>query len=812
MSEFLIRIWDRLDKTTLLLFSLLAGTMLSIAWGFMIAIPWLELPYTWIVMLSIGSGWLLARTRLRLPAAIFLAAAVGAIILLVHFGNLYRPIYTLVQTWAASLRRVLFWDPNRLPDFSMTALALNDLGMRASILLYQFGNWSGEIITDQIHLIQIRMGATITVPPRVTDRLMVNVLWSIVMWLTSFWATWGLQRWNNPLTGVAPALILLAFTLDYTKADTLSLLSLLSLLLPLIAMTCYLINEQRWRLEKIDFAEGIRMDMAIAVGLLTVGVVLFATLVKVSPDISVENIRDFVNQFRAEQESGVHSTARSLGLEQQSQPTKEAPEEATPVLPRSHLLGSGPELSERVVMNIRMTDLSISAEKVSDLPLTAENAPRYYWKAYTFDKYINRGWVTTWTEKTIYEPDGSIYARLPDKHRLYRQEIIPEGNRGGVLFTVGDLLKVNLAFETIWRPVNVWEGAPPYLEGATDIDIFASTAEAEPYIADSLKPIVSEDRLQQAGFYYPTWVQQRYLLLPELPERVLTLAYRLTDELETPYEKALAIENYLRQLPYTLDVPKPPLNRDVADYFLFDLQRGYCDYYATAMVVLTRINRIPSRLVIGYTSSKYDPETGFYILSEADAHSWVEVYFPGVGWVDFEPTAGRPSIQRPKEAPEVELPEYEVKARGKLLRDHTWQEWVKMLFPFTFLLIPVMAAASLWDTLRLHRMHPQDAMQQIYKRLYQSARPLTGVKTRNATPLEFSNRLQSHLLTRQKGKPVTETLKRVLQDINNITELYTVGIYSSKIPGRVEISRSLRLWRRLRWRLWLMKFTNRSKG
>ena len=115
--------------------------------------------------------------------------------------------------------------------------------------------------------------------------------------------------------------------------------------------------------------------------------------------------------------------------------------------------------------------------------------------------------------------------------------------------------------------------------------------------------------LRQSGENYPDWVSQRFLALPaEVPDRVKALAIRLTASGITPYDRAVAIEEYLRTYPIYLDVPYPPPQRDVTDYFLFDLKKGYCDYFATAMVVLARGAGIPARLAIGYA-------TGTYILN-----------------------------------------------------------------------------------------------------------------------------------------------------------------------------------------------------
>ena len=82
----------------------------------------------------------------------------------------------------------------------------------------------------------------------------------------------------------------------------------------------------------------------------------------------------------------------------------------------------------------------------------------------------------------------------------------------------------------------------------------------------------------------------------------------------------------------------------MADYFLFDLKQGYCDYYATSMVVLARAAGLPARLVVGYANGSYDHERAQYIVTENYAHSWVEIYFADIGWVEFEPTSSQPVI------------------------------------------------------------------------------------------------------------------------------------------------------------------------
>jgi len=129
--------------------------------------------------------------------------------------------------------------------------------------------------------------------------------------------------------------------------------------------------------------------------------------------------------------------------------------------------------------------------------------------------------------------------------------------------------------------------------------------------------------------------------LPDtVPKRVYDLAMSLTFGKHTDYDCALAIETYLRtSFPYDTDVPETPADRDFVDYFLFDLQRGYCTYFATAMTVMCRSVGLKARYVEGFAPERGEEEGTFYATGE-QAHAWCEVYFPGFGWIPFEPTGG----------------------------------------------------------------------------------------------------------------------------------------------------------------------------
>ncbi len=132
----------------------------------------------------------------------------------------------------------------------------------------------------------------------------------------------------------------------------------------------------------------------------------------------------------------------------------------------------------------------------------------------------------------------------------------------------------------------------------------------------------------------------RYLQVPEsLPQRVRDLAYRITEGKQTRYEKVLAIESWLmHNTEYTLDIPPLPEGADALDQFLFEDKKGFCEQIATAEVILLRLAGVPARLVSGYVPGNRSFFAGMYEVRGSDAHTWTEIYYPGLGWVESDPT------------------------------------------------------------------------------------------------------------------------------------------------------------------------------
>ncbi len=208
-----------------------------------------------------------------------------------------------------------------------------------------------------------------------------------------------------------------------------------------------------------------------------------------------------------------------------------------------------------------------------------------------------------------------------------------------------------------------WGGFTPYFNGKGETFTSRDISTSESYILHVSIPNI-EDRIFQNFLddYVPIidwhkpipqqlpWnganrqkllhIQEHYMSVPEsVPSRVAELAHSITREIKTPLGKALALQAYLQQnYDYTLQPPYTPPDVDFVDYFLFKLKRGYCTYFATAMAVMGRMVGLPTRYIEGFKMPSQPDEGNLFEVRKLNGHAWVEIYFPKVGWLTFDPT------------------------------------------------------------------------------------------------------------------------------------------------------------------------------
>jgi transglutaminase-like putative cysteine protease len=284
-------------------------------------------------------------------------------------------------------------------------------------------------------------------------------------------------------------------------------------------------------------------------------------------------------------------------------------------------------------------------------------SPRFdYWRATAYDRYNGSlSWLNTTGDlaRATLGLGTSDQARTPLGANAEMPLLDTAGRR---IVTQTVTLRQNLALNTVFaatQPISVslpilvehsylaTDGAPiPNFSDTSVIVAQRPMRSGTSYTVQSSVPNADKTSLRGASVAYPEW-SRRYLQLPEsLPQRIRDEARRVVTEAgaANPYDKAEAVQSYLRTLTYDERIPSPPEDRDGIEWFLFDLRRGYCDYFASAMVVMLRAEGVPARLVSGYAGGTLNPERGVYEVRQNVAHTWPEVYFPGLGWQRFEPT------------------------------------------------------------------------------------------------------------------------------------------------------------------------------
>lgn len=273
-----------------------------------------------------------------------------------------------------------------------------------------------------------------------------------------------------------------------------------------------------------------------------------------------------------------------------------------------------------------------------------------FWRGMVFDMYTGQGWVvnrqgaatlTASTPPFYLTPETSFSKELySTKIREVVQIYHVEEQLPNLIFSLSEASRIYFPAETLFQDPLLNLRAPFLLEPGMIYSVI------------SLVPHLTVKDLRAAPTSYPVEISRRYLQLPDtLPKRVRDLALRIARPYKNPHDKVWALMRYLEEYPYDLRIPPPPGDQDAVDHFLFDLRRGYCEQFSSALAVMARINGIPSRLVTGFATGTYNPFTFFYEVKGSDAHAWTEIYFPTYGWVPTDPSPGFSATPAP-ETPE----------------------------------------------------------------------------------------------------------------------------------------------------------------
>ena len=293
-------------------------------------------------------------------------------------------------------------------------------------------------------------------------------------------------------------------------------------------------------------------------------------------------------------------------------------------------LGSGPSQRDNVLFRVESTEAAL-------------------WRAATVDTYDGRGW-------------GPEPGHKRHRERLVSQQdgwIVPSqdpGIRAGVpaveLSQTYHLLVPMFGVLVAAYEPKVVRGpsSPPHVSDSAVVTIPKPLTSGTVYRVVSLRKTAPGAAVYKKAVTLSPEERRRYLQLPDIPARTRRLALKVTAPERDELHRALALRAYLESKYVYRETVTPPPSRegvDFVDYFLFRMDGAYCDYFSSALAVMARINGIRCRVVTGFRSDEEDPQTGWWVVREKHAHSWVEAFIDGYGWLELDPSpqlGSRPSI------------------------------------------------------------------------------------------------------------------------------------------------------------------------
>ena len=282
-------------------------------------------------------------------------------------------------------------------------------------------------------------------------------------------------------------------------------------------------------------------------------------------------------------------------------------------------------------------DTTVRPRLGDEVVMTVTASTPAFWRGQTYDLWDGNTWRRS-DEGYLTRPSGSETAVLPPLlgipetgGRSLTQIFHIEAPVADVLFAAAE-------------PTAIEAGRGPVERSDGTLLTLVPLGRGSSYRVVSRLPNATEASLRAADANTaPGKIVDRYSQPPTMTARVRALAMRVTKRDATTYDKVRALEAWMgAHTKYSLDAPVARKGVDVVDDFLFDVRTGWCEQIASSLVVMARAVGIPARLATGFVPGDRSRFTGEWIVRAKHAHAWAEVYFPGVGWQAFDPTAGVP--------------------------------------------------------------------------------------------------------------------------------------------------------------------------
>lgn len=292
-------------------------------------------------------------------------------------------------------------------------------------------------------------------------------------------------------------------------------------------------------------------------------------------------------------------------------------------------------------------DAGTPVELGDEIVLRVKAAEPHYWRGATYADWDGRRWTSGQTPSTLsWSGDGVRLPTPPEATQLPGVEL-PAPVSVTQRFTAEraglDVVPGAWRIDTLYAPIDSAEVGD---DGSVQLIDSTLGAGATWTVTSRVVPATEADlRLADPLRLNPDApIRAEFGREDDVSAEVAELTRELAAEAPTTYDKVRAIEAWMNaNLTYTRDIGPLPAGVDAVDHLLFESKRGYCEQIGSALVVMLRSQGIPARLVVGYVPSEYESSSGEWLSRASDAHAWAEVYFPGIGWRGFDPTAGVPT-------------------------------------------------------------------------------------------------------------------------------------------------------------------------
>lgn len=458
------------------------------------------------------------------------------------------------------------------------------------------------------------------------DTIIFILQTAAIFWMLGYTAAWYTFREPRVWRVVLPTGMVLLSVIYYYYGPKplivyLALYALLALLY--IARTHLVDREKAWRSGSVRYEGEIRFDFLRASFVVGALVLLLAgNLPALGASAEVSSAFSEVNQpWRRFQDNWTRlfSSLRSYGTG-----TNDAYADTM-------VLGGPRSVGNNLVMDIRVP----------------YRLAYVYWHGVALDTYDDEGGWSNNSNRTIthFPDDGEIEMPVFSARQVVTQTIVNYTPNAGTIYGAADII---LSDKQLLVDVNRQQ------DQTTSVNWIRSRfllRQGDSYQVLSAVSTADKTSLRNAGQDYPQWIRDTYLQIPNsITPETITLAEQLTAAHDNPFDKAIAVRDYLRnEIAYNDQIQAPPEGVEPIHYMLFDSKEAFCTYYASAMAIMLRSQGVPTRVVNGYAQGEWVEDSSLYRVRSSNAHSWVEVFFPRYGWIQFEPTASIPVTERPDE-------------------------------------------------------------------------------------------------------------------------------------------------------------------